>query len=156
MRWIAAILALYLTSCANGDSEIGKYIYFYIEADRNMGCVVVHTDNNCGKSSKTLHYAGELYQTANYHNGQWTFRYRGNFDTPLSFCAKCVSEREMDMIADSIHARKNSLEEVQTLIDELQELKKQLLKQEAEMKQLSTCCGFPHSGEVEPLKRPNY
>lgn len=133
MKWIAAISVLYLASCTTGDKEVGKYTF--LEHNSKLGCIIVHTDINCGMSTKTLCYSGELFQTANYAKGQWTFRYRGSFGIPLSFCAKCVSESQMELISDSINARHERLhsEDIQQLIDELQELKKQALHQESEI-----------------------
>lgn len=138
MKWITLILLnLLMGSCYNsGHNKIGQYVY--LEHNSKLGCVIAHTDKDCGRSTKTLCYAHELFQTANYTSGQWTFRYRGNWGIPLSFCAKCVSENQMESISDSIYARRERLdsEYIQQLIDELQEIKAQFLQQEAEMQDL--------------------
>lgn len=125
---VGVFITCVLCSCDKG--RFGKYVY--IEPNSKMGCVIVHTDKDCGKSIKTLCVSGELFQTANYSKGQWTFRYRGNFDTPLFFCAKCVSESQMEIISDSIYARQGKLDSqyIQEMIDELQEMKSQAIKQE--------------------------
>lgn len=152
MKWISVMLVLFLLSCANRKG-VGEYVY--LEHNCKIGSIIVHTDKDCGTSAKTLCNAGELYQTADYSNGQWTFRYRGCFNTPLAFCAKCVSPTQMEIIVDSICSKQEKLdsESIQQLIDELQEMKMQSLQREASASRFDRCTKN-NDWMVKPKNKP--
>lgn len=93
MRWIAAILVLYLTSCANSKhSEVGKFVY--------VDCFnTIHTDRNCAanlvddpktKDERMADMQGiQFIDTCDLKKGiQYsTFSFR-----EYKFCPKCVDD----------------------------------------------------------------
>lgn len=95
MRWIAAILVLYLTSCANNQhSEVGKFVYVdcfnTIHTDRD--CAAKLADNPKTKAERMANMQGVLFvDTCNLDMNSW--RNSGVMrNAPYQFCPKCVDD----------------------------------------------------------------
>ncbi len=102
MRWIAAILVLYLTSCANNQhSEVGKFVYVdcfnTIHTDRD--CAANLVDNPKTKDERMADMQGiQFIDTCNLiQNQQW----------PYKFCPKCVDDEAFQHLASTIERNEN-------------------------------------------------
>lgn len=94
MRWIAAILILYLTACADTHSDVGKYVYVdcfnTIHTDRD--CAANLTDDPKTKEERMANMQGVLFvDTCTLDMNSW--RSSGVMrNAPYQFCPKCVDD----------------------------------------------------------------
>lgn len=93
MKWIAAILALYLTSCANNQhGEVGQYVYVdcfnTIHIDRD--CAANLADKPKTKEERMANMQGvEFIDTCNLVKEWSTPLMTGSYN----FCPKCVDDK---------------------------------------------------------------
>lgn len=93
MRWIAAILVLYLTSCANNQhSEVGKFVYVdcfnTIHTDRD--CAANLVDNPKTKDERMANMQGVAFvDTCNLTEYNH-----------YKFCPKCVDDKAFRQISE--------------------------------------------------------
>lgn len=93
MRWIAAILVLYLTSCANNQhNEVGKFVYVdcfnTIHTDRD--CAANLVDNPKTKDERIADMQGiQFIDTCDLQKGIWYSTYSFS---EYKFCPKCVDD----------------------------------------------------------------
>lgn len=107
MRWIVAILVLYLTSCTNSKrSEIGKFVYVdcFNTVHTNRNCAANLVDDPKTKDERMADMQGiQFIDTCDLNMGRYL-----NFSfIEHKFCPKCVDDEAFQHLSLIIERNEN-------------------------------------------------
>ena len=108
MRWIVAILVLYLTSCTNSKrSEIGKFVYVdcFNTVHTNRNCAANLVDDPKTKDERMADMQGIQFIDTCYLN--MGVRYSTFPFSEHKFCPKCVDDEAFQHLSLIIERNEN-------------------------------------------------